>query len=423
MMLFVLFNYQALRTSKDALVISAGGASVIPFLKGYVVFPASIAFVLLYSKLISAFSKQTVFYIISSGFLCFYLLFSTVLYPFRDALHPSLETVATWSETIPALKYFISIFATWSFSIYYVLAELWGSAMLSLLFWQLANDVTTTKEAKRFYPMFGLIGNIGLILSGVAGKKFYHISKQFPDNQWGVNLSLIASSIIVSGIGTILCYKYLNKKDNNEDNNSTEPKPSPKKKPKLSPKESMKLLVQSKYLLLIATLVICYGISMNLIDILLKNQLNALLKDPNDYNEFLQNISIGTGVFTMLTILFSKGIVQKFGWLKGAIITPLIILITGAAFFSFSLFPDSLSGIGACLSMSPLLISVWIGTFQNILSKGVKYGLFDPTKEMAYIPLDDELKTKGGTLQGTIETVLGQSFSAKGLEIRQQMSN
>ena len=39
------------------------------------------------------------------------------------------------------------------------------------------------------------------------------------------------------------------------------------------------------------------------------------------------------------------------------------------------------------LGTTPLMLAVFIGAAQNILSKGAKYSLFDPCKEMAYIPL------------------------------------
>ena len=48
--------------------------------------------------------------------------------------------------------------------------------MISLLFWQFANDITKTSEAKRFYSMFGLIANIALILAGLSGKVYYKLS-------------------------------------------------------------------------------------------------------------------------------------------------------------------------------------------------------------------------------------------------------
>lgn len=36
----------------------------------------------------------------------------------------------------------------WMFTTFYVAAELWGDVVLSLLFWGLANEMTTMKEVR-----------------------------------------------------------------------------------------------------------------------------------------------------------------------------------------------------------------------------------------------------------------------------------
>jgi ATP/ADP translocase len=36
------------------------------------------------------------------------------------------------------------------------MAELWGSVVVSVLFWGFANQITTVDEASQFYPLFGL---------------------------------------------------------------------------------------------------------------------------------------------------------------------------------------------------------------------------------------------------------------------------
>lgn len=49
---------------------------------------------------------------------------------------------------------------------FYVMAELWGSVVVSVLFWGFANTITTVDEAEQFYPFFGLGANVALIASG-----------------------------------------------------------------------------------------------------------------------------------------------------------------------------------------------------------------------------------------------------------------
>lgn len=60
----------------------------------------------------------------------------------------------------------------------------------------------------------------------------------------------------------------------------------------------------------------------------------------------------------------------------------------------------------------PIMLAIVIGAIQNVLSKSSKYTLFDSTKEMSYVPLDEQLKTRGKAAADMIGTKLGKSTSA-----------
>jgi AAA family ATP:ADP antiporter len=106
------------------------------------------------------------------------------------------------------------------------------------------------------------------------------------------------------------------------------------------------------------------------------------------------------GVAAIFFMLIGSNILRRVSWSTAATFTPVMILFTGLAFFSFIIFDDSMGlQIAAFLGTGPLAMVVMIGMAQNVLSKATKYSLFDSTKEMAYIPLDDEMKTKGKATQ------------------------
>ena len=85
-----------------------------------------------------------------------------------------------------------------------------------------------------------------------------------------------------------------------------------------------------------------------------------------------------------------------------------MIGVTGSAFFALNIFAPAFAPVAAALGTTPLVMAVFAGAAQNILSKSSKYSLFDPCKEMAYIPLDQDSKTKGKAAVDVIGNPLGK---------------
>lgn len=408
MMMCILFNYSILRGMKDSLVVTTMGASAIPTLKLWFVLPAAVIFMIVYSKLSNAFSKNDVFYIVTSFFLSFFILFALFLYPCREAL--SLDFGEIKYEF---LKRFLKPVAYWPISSLYIMAELWGSAMVSLMFWRFANDVTSLKESKRFYSMFGFVANGALIISGIVlqggdtGKA---------SNEWEMLPWLIAS-VCVSCLIIMAIYKWLNDRVLSDPRfyNPDEVK-KPKKKVKLSLSESFRYILSSKYLGFIALLIICYGISINLVEVMWKEQANLLYTTKAAFGRFMGNLQISTGIATILFMLVGANILRRCTWFTAAMMTPLMIFITGLIFFGFIIYGKYLEPtIAATCGLTVLQVIVNVGLIQNVLSKGVKYSLFDSTKEMSYIPLDDELKSKG---KAAVDVIGGRAGKSGGAAIQ-----
>lgn len=420
MMLFILFNYTVLRNIKDSLVVNAKGSGeeIITFLKTTGVVPCAIAFVLIYTKLANMFDRAKIFYGTVGLFIAFFGAFAFFIYPNIDFLHPDPATIESLQTEIPFLKWPLAMWGNWSFCVFYILAELWGSAVVSLFFWQFANEISLTHEAKRFYPLFGFFGNIGLVVSGFVVSALCAKSKVIVPgfDPWQVSLNWLMSIIVISGLIIIGLYAFVNNKVVPETTRESGVEEKPKsKKPKLGFFESFLYIFKSPHILCIAVLVIAYGMSINFIDVLWKGQVKLLVnKDNSAFTAYMGEFSTITGLIALPLMLAGGNILRKFSWTKAACIAPAVLMVTCVLFFGVIMYGMGMDKAAPILtifgtSFTAVQLAAGIGKWQGALTKASKYSLFDATKEMAYIPLDSELRSKGKAAVDVTGGRLGKS--------------
>ena len=130
------------------MIFRTSTSQAIAFLKVYGVVPAAALFMLAYAKLATILPPAALFYATIIPFFVFYAVFSFVLYPLRDVLHPL-------SIAVPkgGFSYAVNLLRFWTFSLYYIVSELWGSAGIPLLFWSCANDVVPIDQVRWLFDI------------------------------------------------------------------------------------------------------------------------------------------------------------------------------------------------------------------------------------------------------------------------------
>jgi AAA family ATP:ADP antiporter len=412
MFFFISLVYSLLRNTKDSLIVTApgAGADLIPFLKVYAVIPMSVLYLLVYAKLSNRLGKQALFHLALAPFLLFFLAFA-IIFPVRETMQPHWQ-----AQLPPGLAHLAAMTRHWVLCLFYVMAELWGSVALSLLFWSFANDIVRLEESQRFYALFGLGANLALIAVKFANQ-FIHFLERFlirhrPMESWSAYVILLMGVVLLSIICILLIYRWINREVLTDPRfySPAEQKARHTARPRMSLREAFGFLLRSRYLLWIAILVISYGVAINLIEVTWKTHVGLLHPQPKDYQDFMANFSLATGITTVILMLFvANNLIRSCGWTLAALATPVVLLVTGAGFFGFILCEDTTGPLLARFGTTPLVVAVLFGTIQNVLSKATKYSLFDPTKEMAYIPLDPESKIKGKAAIDVVGARLGKA--------------
>ncbi len=413
----ICFNYNILRAAKDALIITApgSGSEAIPFIKVWAILPSALIMTFLYTKFSSLLKREFVFYAMMGVFLLFFIVFAFILYPYRDSLHPNVladELECIWPVGCKGL---IAMIRNWTCTAYYIMSEMWSTIIMTVLFWGFANEVTSVKEATRFYAVFGIGANFAGMCSGwsatLLSRLPFHPKFLFGHDAWEQSIALMSAIVIVNCFLCMGLFRFLHIKGHRLE------KPLEKiseQEFKISLRESFSYLAKSRYLIFIAIIVVTYNLALNLIEVVWKDQVKQLYPNPNDFNAYMGTVITATSALaTLIAIFVSGNILRKFSWSVGALITPIIVAVTGILFFCFVLCKDTKFALFAgYFSITPLTLSVLFGTIQNCLARASKYTLFDATKEMAFIPLTRESKIKGKAAIDGVGSRLGKSGSS-----------
>jgi ATP:ADP antiporter, AAA family len=418
------FNYSVLRNLKDSLIIPIkdAGAEIIAPIKIFGMLPGAFLITWIFSKFCNRFSHKKAFHLMISLFLAYFIIFITILYPAREALQ--LDSLNTYLLSISpkGIKGTIAMLHYWPLTGFYIMSELWSSMVMSVLCWGFANEITRVNEAKRSYGFYGIIANLAGISAGYLSNAFNSMpfTPAFPFGQTSMDQTVyfIMTLVILNGFLIMAVHLWMHKNVLTDSRFAISQEESvdckKKKKPKLSMRETFRYLLNSSYAMRLAIIVIAYNVVINLLEILWKDKVRALYPEPSTYFAYMNDVTIWTAVLATLIGLFvTSNAIRKLGWTFTAMIAPVLLLLTSVGFFGLLLFPESwnivanwiqsalpegqnalLSLTQGALLLSPLSVAVFIGTSQNCLSRATKYTVFDATKELAFIPLDRDVKIK-----------------------------
>ena len=401
------FVYCILYNLKDALVVTAkhSGAEVIPVLKSSVVFPLAILSVILYVKLTNHFKRSTLFYSIVCFFLLFLLFYGFILYPNIERFTPNHS--ADWMVSRLGVKWsnWIAVYRHWAHSLFFVTAELWGQIVIFILYWSFVNQICTVKEAKRTYTLFIAVGDLAMI---VTGPLMNYYARKYFGQSYVFTLQTVLIYVFIAGLLIIINYYWMNRFALNDQGCIARvvDRKILKEKNRLSLRKSLKHILTSKYLLAIAVLVVGCGLTINIVEITWKAYVKEYCPSTAEYQIYISRSYTMVGIASLVMVLFLSGsMIRRFGWHINAQLVPWSIGIVGSLFFLLSIFRGY-------IGPHYLAVLSFFGAFHSVFCKTIKYSFFDPTKEMAYIPLDPESKVKGKAAVDVIGSRFGKTSSS-----------
>jgi len=430
------FIYSTLRDGKDTIVMARMMPASIPYLKSTLVTASTLLFGVFFQFLMArGVNIKKIMLYGNLAFGVYFTLYSLLISRYSESIEPYkfliMDMASDSKFALAGLEWLEGLFMLYNFwtgSLFYMTSELWGNAILSLLFFACCNEVCQLRQALRFYPLIIMAMNVALISSGVLGWVVAELSGNEVEYIFTF-YKYFFIFIACMTAGNYLIYKNLMEK--------IMPYPiyiadtsAPKKagKVKMGVVSGVVAAFSNPVILCLSISALSYGIVTNLTEGAYNQSIVAAAEATNTPRgketmgtKALQQMIIGTG--TILALISPlKGFIQKYGWLSLGMVSPVLSFIGGVSFLAIvgidvQLANNNATGFLAVVgrSVGKIFLSNDVATRQvfekrvgmvvTCMIKILKYAAFDFCKEAAAMKIPKEHRSR---FKGVYDGVFGK---------------
>ncbi|ADM12364.1 ATP/ADP translocase [Encephalitozoon intestinalis ATCC 50506] len=383
----------------DMVMMNTQIPSSILFIKSVLVLPVTFFFIVIVQKGLKFLSQPRILEVVLIILSVFFLLFGLVIWPCSKKLQPdffwSRDIFSDGKMKIRHLDFFFPIFLVfneWASTVLYLVAELWGSLIISFMFFSRAIHQSTEAQLKKFLPVVSLISGMVLLSSGLLTRSLnsYRDTLPYSKKESLFSQVFVVTSILtaVSAITSYFTDKFT-PKDDREYGSKKEYKDH-----KMGFTKSLRIMRKSRFLMAMTESVIATSVCSNIFEATYRGgvvlgAVQASLSGSSYINKLNAMAQIITSAF--LIVMFFRPathLIERKGWFLVAITAPAIAIITLVLFFPMVFF----NNISEDEVITPregylgsFVLENYTGMFLNTIIKISKYCFFDVAKEAASI--------------------------------------
>ncbi|KAF9764823.1 ADP,ATP carrier protein 2 [Nosema granulosis] len=411
---------------REVLIIKKQTPSSIYFIKLFLTFPLTFFVMICIQKALNNYDISKIYKFVTVLYIIYFFILGILMLPYENRIQKGnvwvLDHICDNKLEARGMKFVVSIlyiFSEWIYTLLYVLSELYGSFMVSYLFFTFANSVCTKSEMEDVLPYLSTTTAMSMILS--AGiYVFFDFVKRRISYKASMEITII-SFICISFLTMVLYFLILslNKKvakgtfETFDNHNIDKPNT-----------DSLWDILESRLLRNLAWISIMYSFNSGILEASFKNSLSDGSKQLERPIDQYSSVFINTGlVIISLAILFINfGFYRKLkgvGFLFSSLTSPIVsfVSISIISLLSFYNFPTKTRRgmfFNNLLVDKPKYINCenWIVTISGCFIKVTKFINFDMAKECISMRISKRYRGKYKSVYDGVCIKLGKSISS-----------